>query len=74
VERDQRLVLLNVVVTPALDAVALRVFLTDPPVTFIGNWPYIWRPASSSPSPGSSTRRRSFRSAALQLLETLQTP
>ena len=39
------LVLLNVVVHAQLSTPSpFRVFLTDPPVTFIGEWPYIWLP------------------------------
>jgi hypothetical protein len=39
------LVLLNVVVHAQLSTPSpFRVFLTDPPVTFIGDWPYIWLP------------------------------
>jgi len=39
------LVLLNVVVQAQLSTPSpFRVFLTDPPVTFIGDWPYIWLP------------------------------
>ncbi len=39
------LILLNVVVHAQLSTPSpFRVFLTDPPVTFIGDWPYIWLP------------------------------
>jgi len=39
------LILLNVVVHAQLATPSpFRVFLTDPPVTFIGEWPYIWLP------------------------------
>jgi hypothetical protein len=39
------LVLLNVVVHAQLATPSpFRVFVTDPPVTFIGDWPYIWLP------------------------------
>ena len=38
------LVLLNVVVHAQLSTPTFRVFVTDPPVTFIGDWPYVWLP------------------------------
>ena len=39
------LILLNVVVHAQLATPSpFRVFVTDPPVTFIGDWPYIWLP------------------------------
>jgi hypothetical protein len=38
------LILLNVVVQAQLSTPTFRVFQTDPPVTFIGDWPYIWLP------------------------------
>lgn len=39
------LILLNVVVHAQLSTPSpFRVFATDPPVTFIGQWPYIWLP------------------------------
>ncbi len=39
-------ILLNVVVLVQLSApTPWRIFETDPPATFIGDWPYIWLPA-----------------------------
>jgi hypothetical protein len=40
------IILLNVVVLVQLSApTPWRIFETDPPATFIGDWPYIWLPA-----------------------------